>query len=62
MDELTKRVREIGARRLRLKADLATADSELRDVLPLARAGMTHAEIRSATGLDVGTIRIWTRA
>lgn len=61
MDELTQRVREIGARRLRLKEELAAADSELQNILPQARPGMTHAQIRSATGLDVGTIRLWTR-
>jgi hypothetical protein len=61
VDELTRRVREIGARRKRLKEELATADSELQTILPQARPGMTHAQIRAATGLDVGTIRLWTR-
>lgn len=59
MDDVTQRVREIGAQRKRLKAELATIDSELRTLLPPARAAMTHEDIRSATGLSIPTIRLW---
>lgn len=61
MNDKIRRVCEIGARRKRLKADLADADRELRELLPVARAGMTHEEIRSATGMSLPSIRIYTR-
>ncbi|WP_369157965.1 hypothetical protein [Streptomyces sp. R02] len=60
MDNVPQRVREIGARRLRLKAELRNVDSELRSLLPTARESMTHEDIRSATGLSVPTIRLWS--
>lgn len=62
MDELPKRVREIGARRKRLREELSAADSELRAILPQARAAMTHEQIRSATGLSIPSIRLWTHS
>ncbi|CAL9531069.1 hypothetical protein SUDANB176_04053 [Streptomyces sp. enrichment culture] len=61
MDDVIRRVREIGARRKRLKDELTAVDSELRKLLPTARAGMTHEEIRNATGLSVPSIRTWTK-
>jgi hypothetical protein len=60
MDEITERVRAVGARRKRLREELAAADSELRDIMPTARAVLTHEQIRTATGLSIQTIRAYS--
>ncbi|MFD5567984.1 hypothetical protein [Streptomyces cadmiisoli] len=60
MEETRQRVREIGARRKRLREELTAADSELRDLMPAARAVLTHEQIRSATGLSIQTIRAYS--
>jgi hypothetical protein len=60
MDEIAETVRAVGARRKRLRDELSAADSELRDLMPMAKAVLTQEEIRSATGLAVPTIRTWT--
>ena len=60
MDEITKQVRAIGARRKRLREELAAADSELRDIMPAARAVLTHEQIRTHTGLSIQTIRAYS--
>ncbi|MFJ8605457.1 hypothetical protein ACIREM_43530 [Streptomyces shenzhenensis] len=59
MDEITQRVRAVGARRRRLREELAAADRELRDIMPAARAVLTHEQIRSHTGLSIQTIRAY---
>nr|WTB34648.1 hypothetical protein OG781_38820 [Streptomyces sp. NBC_00830] len=59
MDETTQHVRAVGARRKRLREELTAADSELRDIMPAARAVLTHEQIRSATGLSIQTIRAY---
>lgn len=60
MDEITQRVRATGARRKRLRDELAAAESELRELMPLARAVMSQEEIRAHTGLSIPTIRTYT--
>jgi hypothetical protein len=60
MDDVTARIRAIGARRKRLRDELAAADSELRELMPSAKAQMTQEEIRAFTGLSVPTIRTYT--
>ncbi|MFF4316015.1 hypothetical protein [Streptomyces sp. NPDC001507] len=60
MDEITQRMRAIGARRKRLRDELATADRELRELMPSAKAHMTQEEIRAYTGLSIQTIRTYT--
>jgi hypothetical protein len=59
VDEITPRIKAIGARRKRLRDELAATDSELRDLMPLARAVMTQEEIRTHTGLSIPTMRAW---
>ncbi|MFF3877417.1 hypothetical protein [Streptomyces sp. NPDC001978] len=49
MDEITQQVRAVGARRKRLREELSAADSELRNIMPAARAVLTHEQIRSQT-------------
>jgi hypothetical protein len=60
MEDTPQRMREVGARRKRLRAELFAADHELRTMMPTAKALMTQEEIRSATGLSIPTIRTWT--
>lgn len=60
MDEITQRVREIGGRRKQLRDELASADLELRELMPTAKAVLTQEEIRSYTGLSIQTIRTYT--
>jgi hypothetical protein len=57
MDEITERVRAVGARRKRLLDELDSANAELRDLMPCAKARMTQEEIRRVTGLSFPTIR-----
>ncbi|MDO0914186.1 hypothetical protein QQM39_26160 [Streptomyces sp. DT2A-34] len=60
MDEITQRVRSIGARRKRLRDELTSADAELRKLMPSAKAMLTQEEIRAFTGLSIQTIRTYT--
>ncbi|MDO0913009.1 hypothetical protein QQM39_19785 [Streptomyces sp. DT2A-34] len=60
MDDVIQRVKEIGARRKRLRDELTSADAELRKLMPSATARMTQEEIRTATGLAIPTIRTYT--
>lgn len=60
MDETTAQVRATGARRKRLRDELRTAEAELRELMPAARAVMTHEEIRAHTGLSIQTIRAYS--
>lgn len=57
MDEITERVRAVGARRKRLRDELAAAEAELHELMPSAKARMTQEEIRRVTGLSFPTIR-----
>jgi hypothetical protein len=60
MDDVTARVKAVGARRKRLRDELSSADSELRELMPSAKAVMTQEEIRAHTGLSIQTIRTYT--
>ncbi|MFI7019775.1 hypothetical protein [Streptomyces sp. NPDC050164] len=60
MDDVTAQVRAVGARRKRLREELASADAELRALMPSAKAVLTQEEIRAHTGLSIPTIRTYT--
>jgi hypothetical protein len=59
MDDVTARVRAVGARRKRLIDELSAANAELRELMPSAKVRMTQDEIRTHTGLSIQTIRTY---
>ncbi|MEU1030197.1 hypothetical protein ABZ402_15830 [Streptomyces mirabilis] len=59
MDTTTQRIRQLGARRTRLRNELNTTNKELRDLMPAANAVLSLEAIRKHTGVSIATIRHW---
>lgn len=59
-DDTTDKVRALGARRKRLREELAGVEAELHNLLPAARQRLSQEEIRRMTDLSFPTIRRYT--
>lgn len=59
MDDTTQRIRQLGARRTRLRDELDATNTELRALMPAASAALSLEAIRKHSGVSIATIRHW---